>query len=67
MVKEKLIKLLRWLLYNLEEPCPKGLVYETTERSDIRGYITGYPQFGRFTPLAEIEIYTLNKDRDHDE
>ena len=33
------------------------LSFEDTVRADARGFIEGYPQFGRVAPFAVVNIY----------
>ncbi len=39
--------------------CMKSLLrIEDTAVADARGYLTGYPQFGRFDPYDNVTIFT---------
>jgi len=58
-MKNKLIKFLQWCLWKLDQPCPSDLLLEDEQKTDVRGYLYGYPEFGRFKPMSKILIFSL--------
>ena len=60
-MKEKFIRLLRWMLYKLDQPCPKDLKFIDDYKSNGMGIVK--IEFWYETELSqqEFEIYILEK------
>ena len=66
MIDKILIKYLRWRGWFIVQP--DTMSHEDSCTADARGYLTGYPQFGRVAQaFDEVDVFVVIKKEKEDE